>query len=284
MLSSFDPEKIKNKEFISEGGFGKVYKIDYEGEKYAMKQEIKEKTKVPQLEYEFNVYLELMSKGMSGIPIIISYFETKNMDKFLVMKLYGPSLQQLNNQHKITQDDVKGWIFPQSFQILKDLHKNGFLHRDLKPDNFLTEPENPKKLVLTDFGLCKKFMQNGKKHINFNTEKPISGTIRYNSIASHQGKEQSRRDDLESLGYVMVFLWKQNLPWILTDKLPATATKEEKVKLITKTKMSTSVEELCQDLPQEFKTYFKHVRNLKFTQSPDYCTLEVLINKLEIKN
>lgn len=96
------------------------------------------------------------------------------------------------------------------------LHKHGFIHRDYKPDNFLMGLKGkPSNIVhIIDFGLSKRFKDpRTNRHIEYRKDKTLSGTLRYTSIHSHLGEELSRRDDLESLGYIMIYFFKGELPW-----------------------------------------------------------------------
>ena len=95
------------------------------------------------------------------------------------------------------------------------VHSKGFLHRDIKPDNFIMGPNGRKahRLYIVDFGLAKRYLSKEDKHIPYRENKNLTGTARYASIRTHIGIEQGRRDDMESLGYLMVYFLKGSLPW-----------------------------------------------------------------------
>jgi len=128
-------------------------------------------------------------------------------------------------------------------------------------------------LYIIDFGLAKKFRDSrSKQHIPYREDKNLTGTARYASINAHLGIEQSRRDDMESLGYVLMYFTKSTLPW---QGLKA-ATKKQKYEKISEKKMSTPVEVLCKGCPAEFAMYLNYCRGLRFEEAPDYMYLRQL--------
>lgn len=133
---------------------------------------------------------------------------------------------------------------------------------------------------IIDFGLAKKFRDPRTHiHIPYKENKNLTGTARYASINTHLGIEQSRRDDIESLGYVLMYFLRGSLPW---QGLKA-ATKKQKYERISEKKMSTHVEVLCKGFPQEFITYFQYCRSLRFDDKPDYSYLRKLFRDLFVR-
>ena len=130
---------------------------------------------------------------------------------------------------------------------------------------------------LIDFGLTKQFRdsQTGE-HIKYKDGKSLTGTARYASINTHLGIEQSRRDDLESLGYTILYLYLGSLPW---QGLKA-KNKTEKYLLICDLKISMVPYKLCEKLPKQFIQYFEYVRSLVFEETPDYLYLKDLLNAI----
>jgi serine/threonine protein kinase len=130
---------------------------------------------------------------------------------------------------------------------------------------------------MVDFGLAKKYVdEKSHRHIKFRKNMSLTGTARYTSTNSHLGFEQSRRDDLESIGYVLLYLLSGELPW----QGIRAKTKEQRHQLIGKKKLSTSIKTLCQGLAPEFVQYFQYVRSLQFEEKPDYAHLRTLFIEL----
>lgn len=134
---------------------------------------------------------------------------------------------------------------------------------------------------MIDFGLAKKYRDKRVKHIRFRQmeNREITGTTRYASVNAHKGMELSRRDDLESIGYVLLYFCKGSLPW---QGLQA-RNDQERYKLITEKKLSISVERLCRELPDEFKDYLNYCKGLQFDEEPDYEFLRGLFRQLALK-
>lgn len=194
--------------------------------------------------------------------------------------MLGKSLEDLLNicGHKFSLKTVL-MIADQLIDRICFVHSRSYIHRDIKPDNFLTgdlKGPNSSTIYIIDFGLAKKYMQRNGEHIEYREGKSLTGTARYASINTQMGIEQGRRDDMESLGYVLIYFLKGVLPW---QNLQAND-KNEKYEKIQHKKLSTSIQELCFGLPPEFCEYMTYVRNMTFTQEPDYNHLKNLFKRL----
>jgi serine/threonine protein kinase len=161
------------------------------------------------------------------------------------------------------------------------MHSKLLIHRDIKPDNFLMGIGKKQHLIyVIDFGLSKQYRDpKTGNHIPYRDGKSLIGTIRYASVNTQLGIEQSRRDDMEALGFMYLYLLRGSLPW---QGLKA-ATKGEKYKAIQDLKTSTSPETLCKDYPQEFCTYLNYCRKLAFEEKPDYGMLRKTFRDLYVK-
>lgn len=133
--------------------------------------------------------------------------------------------------------------------------------------------ENEDTVYIVDYGLAKSFISKTTgKHIPFSDDNKLTGTARYASIGTHLGYEQSRRDDLESLGYTLVYMLKGILPW----QRIQVAGKKERRKKICEKKMSTTVESLCKGLPEPFADFLRLSKCLSFEEKPNYQYLRKL--------
>ncbi|KAL6208793.1 hypothetical protein ACLB2K_019738 [Fragaria x ananassa] len=305
--------KFKLGRKIGSGSFGELYLgVNVQtGEEVAVKLE-PVKTKHPQLHYESKLYMLL--QGGTGIPHL-KWFGVEGDYNVMVIDLLGPSLEDLFNycNRKFTLKTVL-MLADQLINRVEYMHSRGFLHRDIKPDNFLMGlGRKANQVYAVDYGLAKKYRDlQTHKHIAYRENKNLTGTARYASVNTHLGigeilavndtllsndrwayipdisdficslivlTEQSRRDDLESLGYVLMYFLRGSLPW---QGLKA-GTKKQKYDKISEKKMSTSIEVLCRSHPSEFVSYFHYCRALRFEDKPDYSYLKRLFRDLFIR-
>ena len=259
-------EKYKIIKKIGQGSFGRIYSCQNitNNELFAMK--------VEQNSIHNNI-LETESKYLSylkgfGIPEIQFFGHTERYH-ILIETLLDKSLENLYSEShgNFNLKDIC-MIGIQVLDRLEFIHNKYIIHRDIKPDNFVIGKNNNRKVIyMIDFGLAKKY-RNPKTlvHIPFKITKRLTGTARYASVNALKGGEQSRKDDLESLSYMLLYFLRGGLPW---QGVPG-MTKGEKYKKIYYMKKNIGAEKLFENLPQEFKEFYLYIKKLEFDQAPDY--------------
>ena len=228
---------------------------------------------------ETECYFLFSLKGL-GIPKVISFGHNKEYD-ILVMPLLGKSLYEIQSTKNFNFEFKD--ICLMAIQIIERIqwvHSQKIIHRDIKPDNFLIGLDDPNIIYLIDFGLSKKYRSSiTGNHIKCTRIKKFVGSLRYASINALRLREQSRRDDLESIGYMLIYLIKGKLPW---DNIKIDNKRTSYLKF-SQYKKNISPELLCNNLPEEFLDYVKYVRNLNFEDEPDYNYLkslfQIMLNK-----
>ena len=273
-------KKYKLLRLIGKGSFSEVYLGENIVTKkiYSVKIENRYLIKTENLEKEVYILLNLKC---FGIPEVISFGRSGKYN-ILVQTLLGKSLEKIwleNNRSFNTKDICM--IAIQTLDRIEYIHSKNYLHRDIKPENFLVGYPDSSVIYLIDFGLSKKYRSSRTgKHIKSLKIKKIDGTTNFLSLNAMRGNEQSRKDELESLGYMYIYLEKGELPW--------SNIKCHKIEdMITKTgimKSKISVENLCQKLPNEFCQYMNYVKKLSFEQNPDYEYLRNLFKNILFRN
>ena len=270
--------KYKLNKIIGKGSFGCVFQGTniLDNSKVAIKVERKN-SKNNLLQIECN-YLSIL-KGF-GIPEIKSFGYHGNY-YILIEELLGYNLMQIKKIiKKYTLKEIC-MIAIQIMDRIEYVHSKNILHRDIKPENFVFGLNNNSTVYIIDFGISHKY-RSARKHIKFQMLGRMFGTVRYASYNASRGLEQSRRDDLESIGYMLIYLIAGKLPWQGINFKDAHHARKYIEMLLLKKNISYEV--LCKDLPNEFISYIKYCRNLSFEQNPDYEYLRNLFRNILLKN
>ena len=267
-------EKYKIGKRLGEGSFGEVYQGKNIRNEKLVAIKIENCKRGRSLHYnEASVLKELKHK--KRFPNI--YWEgVENNRKIIVMQLLSKTIKQyINAQGKKPPMTSVVPIFKDMLECLKTLHRNNFIHRDIKPENFMMgRGKDSFRVYLVDFGLSKKFrMPTTREHIRMRENNPLMGTACYASANCHLGYSLSRRDDLESLLYLFVYMLKGKLPW---QGLPRKCF--DKYFNMQKMKINMSLEEICRGCPQQIVEMMAYVRRLRFTETPDYGYLDRMLD------
>jgi serine/threonine protein kinase len=274
-MTSLIGNKYKLLNLIGSGSFGSIYKGENirTHEKVAIKVEsIKNETSL--LKNEATIYQYLSNK--QGIPQV-KWYGKDLTNYYMVLNLLGESLETLKERKSTFSLKSTLQIGINVLDLLLTIHEAHLLHRDIKPDNFLLSlSDTNKKIYIIDFGLCKTYIKNDK-HIEMKKTSSLIGTPTYASINAHNFLELSRRDDLESLGYMLIYFYLGELEWQNTD---AKNNSEINNKLIKELKQNVLNNP---KIPKILLDYIKIIRVLGFDETPKYNALFELF-KSEINN
>jgi len=269
--------KYKIIEKIGFGMFGTIYK----GENIRTKEQVAIKVETissdnKMLKHETTVYQYL--QNCKGIPHVKWYGKDK-VYYYMVIELLGESLQTLKTRAQSFSLHLTLKIGIQVILLIKTIHDKGLIHRDIKPENFLFGIDNKSQLYIIDFGFCKSYLNDGEHKPQKKTTGLI-GSPSYSSVTAHLYLEQSRRDDLESVGYMLLYLHLGRLPWQNIDD------DEERNQKICSMKQhfienrkETEKETEITNIPSLFIEYFKAIKTIKYEEEPDYLSLIELMKR-----
>jgi casein kinase I family protein HRR25 len=259
MTTNLINNKYRIIEKLGAGCFGEIYK----GENIRTQEYVAIKVEpiannLKLLKNESVIYQYL--GGLQGVPNV-KWFGKDRVNYYMVLNLLGDSLQTLLNSKKIFSLKLVLQVGLQIIFILKSIHDKGLVHRDIKPDNFLLGNDN-KQINIIDFGFCKSIenVTDTKKTTG------LIGSLTYASLNAHNYTELSYRDDLESLGYMLIYFYQGNLEW----------QKTENIKLIIQMKQHVVDND---KLPIVLRDFLKRVRLLGFNEMPDYNSLINLLKR-----
>ena len=233
------------------------------------------------LKHEAQIYTALT--GVPGLPTFRS-FGLAGKFTYLILDLLGPSLETIKNKNPLSLEQVK-LIGNQALLRLEAVHKKGIVHRDIKPDNFLMGLTD-KKLYLIDFGLAKMFIDDSSGlHVKMTTGHKIIGSSRYASRRMHQGISPSRRDDVESLGYILIYLLYGTLPWQgMENEFEIGVMKEKLFKGPGEFQQySGEFQQYLGEFQQylgEFQQYLAYCKDLAYETPPDYNYVKALLHNI----
>ncbi len=276
----FDRFRLLSK--LGQGSFGRIFKgIDtVENKLVAIKVETRKGD--GQLKLEARIYKEMegtvINKNIRW-PRLHNFGCDPNGNNIMIMDLLGPNIDNIlrkTAKNKLSDPSV-AYLADKMISLVESFHNNGIVHRDLKPQNFVLEycehsyPKFP-EIFLIDYGLARHYIKPDRKtHIEFCQKKSLKGTVRYSSINTHLGIDQSRRDDMQSLGYIFLYMSVGKLPW---QNLMKDRSKNEGYHHIMTIKMNTPVEKLCETLNEPMKiammSFLFYVNSLMYHEKPDY--------------
>ena len=261
---------------IGEGSFGKIFSAlnknmtELEANGAAIKYAVKILATPHTALFENEVAVYEKIKGVKYIPTLYASGIAGKFN-YMVLDLFGQSLEELRKEYKEQMAlHVVLHLSLQMLSIIEAIHDRGIVHRDLKPANFLIHP-NPNgisELYLIDFGLARGFLDEKLKHCTMHANEAIVGTLRYMSVNMQQGLTASRRDDLETLGYIMLFLYHGQLWWQNTNAKNGLEIKQQ-----FNWMMNTV---------GDFVLFIQYCRNLGFSDKPNYTYLRNIIKNCQL--
>ena len=261
---------------IGEGSFSKIFRAQHKDTGHQVAIKLVKAAHHAIYENELAMYAKLAEK--THIPSLFAagiegpYF-------FLAIDLYDQNLEQLRASFGAMPLKVVLQLGLQMLTIIESLHQKGVLHRDIKPANFMlkTNAQNISELFLIDLGLAGCFKDVNQKHIQMKTDERLMGTPRYMSVNTHQRLTSSRRDDLESLGYILVYLHKGELPWQGLNADGGGGDGGGELALSIKQSFGWAY---ANSMLGEFILFIQYCRNLKFAEEPHYDYLRTLLTNL----
>lgn len=265
---------------LGSGGFGEVYRGVQESTGTPVAIKMERITGRPSfLFHEARVMQDIQKKtAADGLPAIalLKYFGQEGSYRMLIMELMGLSLEDIHEKRRRFSLKTTLMLGIQMISRLEFLHSAGYIHRDLKPDNFLLGLGDQKnRIYLIDFGLSSRYLSPDGTHREDQAGKSFIGTARYASARTHEGFSQSRRDDIEQLVYVLIYLYRGRLPWSGLQ----IADRDEKERKIGSMKRNMPFGEICRGCPHLFVLLLNYSRKMRFDEEPAYEMMRGLFRK-----
>jgi serine/threonine protein kinase len=257
--------------YISNGEFGQVTKATYNDKSYAIKCGAKDLIK-----YEIQIYKQLRS--ISNISTIYDVFETNNK-MYMVMDLYTMTLEdyKLQNCDQLNYVTITLTMLGQLIAIIKLIHENNIIHRDLKPTNICLDTSY--NLYIIDFGLSKMY-KSGTIHNSETRIKSLIGSVNFSSLNVINLIEPSRRDDIESLLYILFYLLLDKYCYSIYTSLDVSNKKNIDILLMFLQDKNNSILNNKSINYTTLDKLFKYIRRLKYNQAPNYDYIIILLNMI----
>ena len=273
-------KKYKVLNLVGEGSFGKIFEAIniITSEKVAIK--IEKKSTISLLKHEATLYNKC--RNIKGIPKLRNYGVEENYN-YIVIDFLGDSLDDIKIKHGgYIELSIVLNIGIQLINIIEKLHNIGIIHRDLKPENILLGLEKEKKSIyLIDFGISRFYINSKGCHIQYVDNKKYMGNIIFMSLNVSNGIEPTRRDDMESIGYILMYILTGYLPWNIIDDKDKNKDniKALRNQSIVNMKRELPLDKVCENSPIEFKIYLEYCRKLEYDETPNYNYLKnIFIN------
>ena len=270
---------------LSEGSFGKVYMgLDtMTNQPVAIKVENSKNASHAQLRDENKIYKSFHGvyiNKLTAWPKVHEFGKLPNGEYIMIMDLLGPNVDMLfkSSREPFSSASI-AYLADKMITLIHIFHRKGYVHRDLKPQN-ITLQNIPKgsripiypEFFLIDYGLAKRFaIPETNSHAEYCDNKALKGTVRYISINTHLGVDQSRRDDMQSIGYILVYLALGRLPW---QNVLRSQDRQEGYKKVMMLKMSNTFEDITEGIPEPLRTclleYLFYVNSLMYHEEPNY--------------
>lgn len=281
---NFSMKRLKLRSKNREAAFGIIRSAKYLHSNLNIEVKIEMEETNKRLQLEYNTYVRLSKSYSLYVPKVYAFgtvFIKKQEYPAMAMELLSDSTLKIffKLDCKFSYKTVL-MLFSMMLDRIEFLHDNDIVHCDIKPENFVFDI-NKDKMYLIDLGYHKFYRhENSKIHFHISRKTTLSGTPDFMSINEHMKISLSRRDDLESLMYIIIFFIKGSLPWMTFNK----KLNEKNCARIAKFKENSHIEELCKKCPEIIKDLFMYIRNLYFEEIPDYNYIRSIIMSEMKKN